>query len=271
MASDDQAEIEDKVNAFMEINYPPEKLGATIDVTVVTYDDYINVSATARVDTAFMDVIGIEYMDVNSETTVQREVRGLEVVMVLDNTGSMNTNDNISALKEASESFIDILFDRTGDPDDIKIGMVPYSSSVNVGPYGLGLNESGGAYGPAFVVPPDTDVYANYNNGDTPYSGTNYAIAEEDLEYDPSAKGQWHGCVLAWDYPDDTNDHDGPWEMYRYDWNGSTNTWYDQVYDDDPFLTYGDYYNTYYGPNYHCPGSKHCPAGPVNSRFFWMR
>ena len=56
-----------------------------------------------------MKVFGYDEIDVESETTVQREIRGLEVVLVLDNTGSMNTNNNIDALKDASDAFVEIL------------------------------------------------------------------------------------------------------------------------------------------------------------------
>ena len=60
------------------------------------------VSAKAEFDTNFMNLFGIDSVTVASSTTVRREVQGLEVVLVLDNTGSMNTNNNIEALRTAS-------------------------------------------------------------------------------------------------------------------------------------------------------------------------
>lgn len=261
-ASEDENEIQEVVERFLEANYPDGRIGETTSVTVSLDGGELTVEATARLDTSFMKIFGKDTVDVSTETVVQREVRGLEVVLVLDNTGSMSTNNNIGALKEASESFIEILFDRATDPDGIKIGMVPYSSSVNVGPYGLGVDIYDEDYGEDFVIPPETDAYADYVSGQSPYSTGQYGIDEDDLEYDLSEKGQWHGCVLAEEYPLDVEDHIGPWEMYRYDYNGSTNSYFDKVYKWSPYTTYGDYYNHYYGPNVYCPDQ---PIVPLTS------
>ncbi len=262
-ASDDEEVIEQTVRDFLEANYPEGRIGAKTDVNVSLNGSELTVIANAKLETSFMKIFGFEYVSVDSETVVQREVRGLEVVLVLDNTGSMTINNNIQSLKVASENFISILFDRAGDPDDIRIGVVPYSSSVNVGPYGLGIDFDGEDYGETFVIPPQDDVYAGYVSGQSPYSSGQYGIDEDDLEYDRSRKGQWHGCVLAEDYPLDTKDHSGPWEMYRYDYNGSKNNWYtNNIYRYSPLTTYGDYYNHYYGPNLHCPRQ---PIVPLTS------
>jgi len=220
--SNDDDFIQDKVDAFMAANYPEDKIGTNI-ITEATLDgNELTVTASASLNASFMNIFGFDVMEVDVKTIVQREVRGLEVVMVLDNTGSMNTNDNIETLRTASENFITILFESVDDPELVKVGMVPYASSVNVGPYGQGIDIYGDHYGDPFVIPPENDVYASYYNGMNPFTENNYGIDEEDLEYDPSEIGQWHGCVLAEDHPLDIEDHAGPWEMYRHDFNGNS-------------------------------------------------
>jgi Flp pilus assembly protein TadG len=247
--TDDEAVIQDKVDAFMEANYPEGRIGTTVNIDVEIDGDELTVTATARLDTSFMRVFGYNELDIEASTTVQREVRGLEVVMVLDNTGSMNTNNNIGTLRVAAANFITVLFESVDDPEYVRVGLVPYASSVNVGPYGLGIDEDEDDYGEVFVEAPDEDVYADYYNGMNPYTGNTYGIDEDDLEYDRSEKGQWHGCVLAEEYTLDTEDHEGPWEMYRYDYNGN-----DYYADRDSYNgTLGDLYNAYYGPNRYCP------------------
>lgn len=247
--SDDETVIQAKVDDFMEANYPEGRIGTKVIVDASLDGDELTVTATAQLNTSFMRIFGHDTVDVDAVTVVQREVRGLEVVMVLDNTGSMNTDDNIGTLRTATSNFVEILFDNVSDPDLVKVGLVPYASSVNVGPYGLGLDLDGDDYGDAFVVPPEDDVYAAYYNGFNPYTGNNYGIDEADLEYDPSSKGQWHGCVLAEDNPLDTEDHIGPWEMYRHDFNGHDYYKFNNSYDG----TLGDLYNAYYSPNIYCP------------------
>lgn len=262
--SDDEVVIEGIVNDFIAANYPDGRIGQITSVNVSLNGDEVEVNATARLDTSFMRVFGYMNMDVEATTIVQREVRGLEVVMVLDNTGSMSTNNNIGTLRTATRDFIEILFASVSEPEFVRIGLVPYSSSVNVGPYGLGVDMDENNYGFPFVVPPADDEYAGYYNGLNQYTGNNYGIDEDDLEYDPTRKGQWHGCVLAYDYSLDTEDHEGPWEMYRHDYNGNdfyANTDYysrRSSYDS----TYAEVYNAYYGPNQYCPQQ---PIVPLSS------
>lgn len=259
LETDDEDEIQDKVDRFLDANYPDGVIGKriTMDVDLMPDDDLLRVSARAKLKTSFMKIIGQPIIYIDAETIVKREVRGLEVVMVLDNTGSMNTNDNIGSLKTATLSFIDIMFDAVKDDDDVRLGLVPYSSSVNVGPYGLGVDDSGVPLPTSgFVEPPSDDIYFDYTHSAL-FNDEHYGIDETDLEYNPSEFGQWHGCVLAEDYPLDTEDHAGPWEMYRYDFNGSTNNFYQQNWGYG--YTQGDRYNSYYGPNYHCPRQRIVP------------
>jgi hypothetical protein len=78
-----------------------------------------------------------------STTNVVRNNSKLEVALVLDNTGSMaqtlgsSSTSKISALKTAATSMVDTLSaaaQRTGDPTSVKISLVPYTTTVNVGP-----------------------------------------------------------------------------------------------------------------------------------------
>jgi len=227
----DEAELEDRMEAFMDANYPEHKIGSAYDVTLDLTGNVVTISANASVSTKFMTIFGKDYVDVSAFTEVTRELSGLEVALVLDVTGSM-AGSNIAALKTASLDFMEIMFDRIDDPEYLKIGLVPYSSSINVGPYGLGLDLSGGNYGTPFVTPPDTDDF---------YSDPT------DLVYNPSVYRQWHGCVLTQDYPGDTEDvSSSPWEMYRY-------PRYCRRY------RYGSCTSWYENPNYNCPDTPVVP------------
>lgn len=241
-SSTDSAEITQKVLDFFAVNYPPEELGITFTPTVQIVGDEVIVTGSAQYNTLFLKVLGIRQIDVSGETTVVREVQGIEVVLVLDNTGSMSTNNNIQALKNAASNFVYIMYGidvddggdadpsaldgmATRDRDFIKVGMVPYSTSVNVGSYGFGEDLNGDYYGPSFVNNPFGLNYTTYYN----------------------TSNDWFGCVLAHDNPDDTLDHEGPWDMYRYCRDEN----------DDPYcdLRWSDTRQEYYvrqKPNYNC-------------------
>jgi len=249
----DQAVIEQKVLDFFAANYPNNKIGVAFTPTVTVVGDEVIVSGTAQYQTLFLRIIGINTIDVEATTTVLREVQGIEVVLVMDNTGSMSTNNNISTLRTAANNFVYIMYGIdvddgaaasaasldamvTRDPQYIKVGLVPYSGSVNVGPYGLGEDKNGDYYGTAFVNNPFNLQYTT--NSSSSVSNNN-----------------WLGCVEAQPYPADTTDNQGPWDMYRYcrDDNDNANChgyWY-----------YSNYY-PYKGPNYHCPKT---PVTPLSS------
>lgn len=234
-SSTDAADIEQRVRDFFAANYPPEKLGVTFDPVVVVTGDIVQVTGNADYETTFLRVLGIEEIDVSANTTVQREVQGLEVALVLDNTGSMASNNNIQSLKDASEAFINIMFDRASNPNFIRIGMVPYANSVRVGRYGLGLNPDGSDYdGDAFVTLPPGVSYTNDHTSDDWYgcvieyndtgytsAATHFAGSKGQLWYDTGGNPDGHG----WDPRDGNNDpydndvldeYEGPWDIYAY-------------------------------------------------------
>lgn len=262
-SSSDADIIEQKVRDFFEANYPPSKLGATFTPQVVIDGNLVYVTGFAQYNTIFMRIIGIDVLNIEADTTVQREVKGLEVVLVLDNTGSMNTNNNIAKLRTAACEFVEILYG-TYDPDAVtdcldrygsyvtaenefvKVGIVPYATSVNVGPYGLGYDDGGSAYDSAFLTNPLDLTFSND-------SDTNICVLEEDDGTD----------VL---------DHAGPWYMYRWcrdknDDSAECNYYNDYVC--NGYNSSGSSCNSwsysagaktvYRGPNYACPQATVLP------------
>lgn len=187
------SDIEAQVYRFIDANYQDDRLGDTYDVEVTFGDGTVRVTANARVPTTFMRILGHDYIDVHQETVVKRELAGVEVALVLDVTGSMAGN-NITALKTASTNFLNIMFSRISDEEYLKIGIVPFSMSVNVG-----------SVGSSFVNWPSSDAYKS---------------PASSIVYDSGTTGtttNWRGCILERASPLDTRDDATPnWGMYRY-------------------------------------------------------
>lgn len=210
-----EAELQERMDNFFNANYPENKLGTPYDVTLTLSEDIIDVSASTQVNTLFLKLFGKDTLNIQAETRVVRELAGVEAVLVLDITGSMG-GTNIAALKTASNNFIDIMFDRISDTDYLKIGIVPYASSINVGRYGVGLNEDGTYYDTGFVDTPDTDSYV------TPASNITYGTGTNN----------WWGCVIERTDQQMTDDESPNWDMYRYpkrctryNWYGTCTSW----------------------------------------------
>lgn len=201
-------EVKAKVQQFFNQNYPSYKIGSTFNLDIQLVGEDILVSAKANYNTSFSKILGIDDLTVAANTRVTREILGLEVAMVLDVTGSMSTNNNIGALKSASKAFLDTLCKGKACSSLVKIGLVPFSAAVNVGPYGLGKKPDGTTYDTAFVNNPSKTTF------------------------DQSKNSRWWGCVLARTTPQDTQNYGAgwTWEMYSNPYNSNKNTGCNQSY-----------------------------------------
>lgn len=121
-------------NDFIAANYPSRELGTIMNVAVRIDEesDTVTVTGEARVQTLFLGLAGLNYITVHWESEVQRARQRLELVMVLDNTGSMS-GSKIRSLRDSAELLTEILFEAADQTGDVKIGLVPFAATVNVG------------------------------------------------------------------------------------------------------------------------------------------
>ncbi len=105
------------------------------DLTYV--EDRVTVGIRGGVPTIFMGLVGVQTMPLNVEAVATRgQAEAVELVLVLDNTGSMNQVDaggqsRINALKAAANDLVNKVKER--EDADVKVGVVPYAEYVNVG------------------------------------------------------------------------------------------------------------------------------------------
>lgn len=124
--------LQARFEAFIQANYPGI---STSGLTFMRNGNSIYVTGSLNVDTAFMRVFGKNQIEIFARSSVFRELQGVEVALVLDNTGSM-AGSKLQNLKDASNSLINILADTaqySQEDDPVKIALVPYTMTVNVG------------------------------------------------------------------------------------------------------------------------------------------
>ena len=147
------AEADAKGEAFIRAHYPESDFGDLIDFDVVPTKTQVDVTVTARIPTTFLRIAGVDTIDVTVHSQVLRQQRDLEVVMALDNTGSMDygTKANGSSCKKSTErhpedctskmdnlkfaanKMVTVLFGDDATSEHVKVGLVPFSATVNVG------------------------------------------------------------------------------------------------------------------------------------------
>ena len=184
------AEIEDLAQAFVDANFPPDQIGMVTQINVSSDESTVWIDGSGTIETAVVKIGGIDTIDLGASVEVTRTHKKIELVMVLDNTGSMSWSGKIDALKGAANTLLDILM-----PDsehsangEVKIGLVPFAAAVNVGSDYL---DSGWI---------DTNALSDVAWEDF-QNGTNVLAL-----YDGISNRTWNGCVRARVVPFDVDD-----------------------------------------------------------------
>jgi len=104
-----------------------------VSVDVTANAETVTVTGMMRIDTYFMQIFTEPKITISAETEVKRAGGGLMVALVLDNTGSMWSGNNIGALRQASDSLVDTLFGDKTEEENLRVAIVPYAAAVNPG------------------------------------------------------------------------------------------------------------------------------------------
>jgi Flp pilus assembly protein TadG len=212
-----QDEMKVKAQQYFDANYPAATLGTVGALNVTPVGNDIQVSVSGKVPTTFMQLANIKTVDVGASTTIAVGMGTVEVALALDNSGSMS-GTKIASLKTAASDLVDTLFasaQNSTKPDPIKVAVVPFAASVNVGLQyadASWMDTAGAAKFNAY----ETECYAN--GGTLNSSGTcsvslsspavatnNFALFSSlrDSDGDPV---EWAGCVEVRPAPNDTTD-----------------------------------------------------------------
>ncbi len=132
-----------QVDRYFSGNFPTTYMGVQNLVVAPTFtvESGINVTrvvATATLPYSFMRAFGFDETEVQAVAKAELQPRPLEVMVVLDNTGSMRENltgteTRITALKRSANDFVDIVHQGATSRRDLALGFVPYDVTVNVG------------------------------------------------------------------------------------------------------------------------------------------
>ncbi|HMS95136.1 MAG TPA: hypothetical protein PKA03_07930, partial [Tabrizicola sp.] len=98
----------------------------------------VKLSSSVRSENFFMHMLDVEYLEGPTNTEAAQGVSDIEVMLVLDITGSMSspavagdTKSKIAALRESATQFVEIV-KANDSKNGVSIGIVPYASQVNI-------------------------------------------------------------------------------------------------------------------------------------------
>ena len=124
-------------HSFVKTYYPSQLYGDLLGVTVVATGKQVDVTGTARVPMTLVQILGYKSVDITVSSMVLRQLRKIEVVMVLDNSGSM-AGTRMTALKTSANTLVGALFGAETTSSFVKFGLVPFTAAVNVGATNIG-------------------------------------------------------------------------------------------------------------------------------------
>jgi Flp pilus assembly protein TadG len=220
----DQAELQAVVENYLTANNTKQVLDQ-IDSIETVFDDTtrtFSVRVKGKRNTSLMHLAGITTMDLGAYSEVKLGNDGLEVALVLDNTGSMNASGRMEALKNSAGGLVDKLLAAEASGAYVRVGIVPFAEYVNVG---MGVRNK-----PWMNVPDDSsktveqctntypdatssncrqETYSGVSDG-VPYSGTHTVCdwdygAPKSVCTDVEETKKWYGCVGSRNNPLDEN------------------------------------------------------------------
>ena len=105
-----------------------------LNITVDRPNTAVNASMNASVKSLFGGLAHLQKIaEINKSSRVVFDAKKVELSLVLDITGSMNTNNKLADMKIAAKDVIDELMNASHSEDSIRIALAPYSASVNAG------------------------------------------------------------------------------------------------------------------------------------------
>jgi Mg-chelatase subunit ChlD len=212
VSSLNSSEITKKAQSYFNAMYNRSET-ANVQVTP-TYNSttgQLTVTAVGVLKTTFTKVLGISQMNISTMTQVVVGGSKLEIALVLDNTGSMESSGKLEALIAASKMFVNQMQKASKKPGDIKISIVPFDTHVNIGTaykdvawidWSLMDESSGDGWGSGGWSRNGSDKW-----GSGPKNNWGDGDSDTRMDWDRTGgKVAWNGCVIDRSQPYDAND-----------------------------------------------------------------
>lgn len=207
-------------------------LGANLTGTAATVDStntIISLSATATLPTTFMAVVGVNTITVTANSQISRAVTGLELVLVLDNTGSMNNSagtsgvSKIQALQSAATTLVQTLFASNPPAGKLWVGIVPFTQAVNIGTgHPAWMNST---YDNAILDTSGSTTTTDWGPSGSWMGCVDARLNGEDVTDDPPTTLNTNTLFDAYYWPSDSLNPDGISNSGINNWKQCTTSW----------------------------------------------
>lgn len=186
------AELEAYAKKYMEENYTPQfGSNPVMDVKVEITGQYVQLTADHDFPTTIMSLTGIEKINLVATSQIMKAMRPIEMVLVMDTTGSMASSGKIDGAKTAARDLLSTVYGGTlaqvPESEYLRIALVPFAAGVRLNPnaYDFNLN---------WVDTTGLNPLSKLNFNSSTWN--NYS-AWSQVKKTSSTYHTWNGCVEA--------------------------------------------------------------------------
>ena len=184
------AELEAFARKYMAANYTPQygssqEMAVDIDITGAAID----LTASHTFPTTIMSLTGITEINLSAHSQIMKAMRPIELVMVMDTTGSMATDDKIGGAKTAARNLLSTVYGGSAasvpESEYLRVALVPFAAAVRLNPASNDFNLN-------WIDTTGANPLSKLNFTSTTWH--NY-MAWGQLKRTSSAFHTWNGCV----------------------------------------------------------------------------
>jgi Flp pilus assembly protein TadG len=206
-----QAQMNDFATKYFAVNFAnADAVNVVVTPTYSSSGPTVTVTGSAKVNTKFLPIIGINQIDIGAQAVTTWGQARLRVALVLDNTLSMNDDGKMAALKTATTNLLGQLKKAATVDGDVYVSIIPFAKDVNA---------DSANYTQPWVDFTDWDKKNGSKYGSCNNSGYSDQSSCEDStgycsrsQYTTKSKCQNKGYTWT--------KRDGKWSIDRSAWNG---------------------------------------------------
>lgn len=131
------ADLDQTLDAEAVVRDYFDKSGIEGALTSVSVDQgigyrVVTASAETEIATQFMKWSGVDSLTARARSTAQERIEGVEISLVLDVSGSMNSNSRMYNMKNAAKDFVARVLANSNEENPVSINIIPYATQVSL-------------------------------------------------------------------------------------------------------------------------------------------